>query len=664
MTEPTPLDSSTPPGNTPDFDEAAEVIAVAEALDVLLDDDQALPDLEHAVEHGDTRAFLQILERNQLLDQLAVVCRWVCSWYVQRRCLWLCRNSELVAMSPEEGREATILFARLTGVDGALEKLVEALDNDDDATFQDLLAQFGLQRYCRFVCVLILTVRCELFCVGLATTKDKRPRGLVATLRSLSSATATIAEDEQSFSTVLRAYETGQFSALHEVLGKLHLVRYCHLVCWWLCVLVPYLRCTRICLELGPIEIEKLPRPGDPGPIIEWAKVTVALARPERLPLLLDPLLSHDDPAYLEAIRKLELAPWCHYICWWFLRLRCYRYCWLVCPPRPPLPYFYKLGGYDYTSEVDAGPGGGGLTLADSRAFYSTVRLNGSPLQKSYDGGVPEYRFEVFQGGSWKPVLAGQIAPTAIGSFTQAGLITPKTYVVNGTGGPNEIPVLVKAGGWIEVPTANNYWGAEGYFGPTGDYLRLDTTTIVPPKVHDASTVNGGDPVPATELGSDEVVSIRMRWRKVGDLSDGLITGTASSVAVCNDRFDQVAKKGKWVPTRLDGQLGVVSLDIMELVTGCDEITNQLHVLYTASHPNLGALTLTLDGPGGFTLTMTDNGASTADNRFGQAEVSAPYTAADLKKCTYIATLYAQILLTTGDSSPLDVTDQIGFHKS
>jgi hypothetical protein len=372
-----------------------------------------------------------------------------------------------------------------------------------------------------------------------------------------------------------------------------------------------------------------------------------------------------DTKAFTAAVKQFELSRWCPFLCFWLHRLLCLRFCTVLCPPPPPLPYFYKLGGYDYTSAVDSGTGGTGLT-SDNRAFYATVRLNGSALQKQYNGGAPEYRFEVLLPGAstWAPVLPAQIAPTSIGSFTRVGLITPKQYVVNGTGGPNEITIPVAADGWIAVPTANNYWTAEGYFSSTGDYLNLITAALLPWPPLDVSTVNAGDGVPTAQQGADRVIGIRMRWRRIGDTGNGIDVGTAQSVAVCNDRWNQVQKYGSWVPTRVDGQLAVVSVNVDEIGSGCAEVTNQLHVRYTAAHPNLGPVSMTLTGPGGFSLTMTDDGGASATNRFGVAEVAAPSTAADLQRCTYVVTLSADVLLTTGDSVPLPVQDLVAFHKS
>ena len=649
-------------------DVAGEVGTVSSALRRLLSDESALPELEEALGKGDVEGFARVLHQQGLGDSTEIICRWLCTWRAQRICFWLCRDLPLEDITPEQVGEAVVAFGKLAETEGALAKLVEASDRFDADGFRALLGEFGLLPWCRLVCLWILTIRCQLFCSWLATGQrgGRFTADALVSLRTMATAAARLAERRDELSAVLAAYGKGDVQAVRDVLSRLDLIRYCRLLCWWLCITVPYLRCIRICLPFDIKEFEPVPEPPDPGPIWDWARAVVDLAGQESaVPALVGAAVRGDGTAFTEAVKEFGLVRWCPFLCFWLHRLVCLRFCVVLCPPRPPLPYFYKLGGYDYTSAVDSGAGGTGLT-SDSRAFYATVRLNGSALQKQYSGGAPEYRFEVQLPGTstWTPVLPAQIAPTTIGSFTRVGLITPKQYVVNGTGGPNEITVPVAADGWIAVPTANNYWSAEGYFSSTGDYLNLITSALLAWPVHDVAAVDAGDAVPAAEQGADQVVGIRMRWRKIGDTGDGIDVGTAQSVAVCDDSWNQVQKYGSWVPTRVDGQLAVVSVNVDEIGSGCAEITDQLHVRYTAEHPNLGAVSMSLTGPGGFSLTMTDDAGASATDRYGVAQVSAPNTAADLHKCTYVVTLSADILLTTGDSVPLPVQDLVAFHKS
>ena len=109
----------------------------------------------------------------------------------------------------------------------------------------------------------------------------------------------------------------------------------------------------------------------------------------------------------------------------------------------------------------------------------------------------------------------------------------------------------------------------------------------------------------------------------------------------------------------------MVSVNVDEIGAGCADVTDQLHVRYTAEHPNLGPVTMTLTGPGGFSLTMVDDAAASPPTVvFGVAQVTAPSTAKNLFKCTYVVELSAEVLLTTGDSVPSPVKDMVAFHKS
>jgi len=115
-------------------------------------------------------------------------------------------------------------------------------------------------------------------------------------------------------------------------------------------------------------------------------------------------------------------------------------------------------------------------------------------------------------------------------------------------------------------------------------------------------------------------------------------------------------------------ELGVYLLDILELkVAPCTELTNSLTVLFTAAHPNLGAVNITMTGPGGpFAFSLP---APLAGQQFGTAVPAPPaplpgsWTVASLAPCAYIVGLSVQVLLTTGDGVPSDLYDQIAFCK-
>jgi hypothetical protein len=98
-------------------------------------------------------------------------------------------------------------------------------------------------------------------------------------------------------------------------------------------------------------------------------------------------------------------------------------------------------------------------------------------------------------------------------------------------------------------------------------------------------------------------------------------------------------------------------------VNACADISESLTVLFTASHPNLGPVSISLDGPGGpYSFTLPTPLPETGD-WYGTAVND--FVLSDLIPCAYLVTLSVLPLLTTGDSAfgpPL--TDQIAFCKS
>jgi hypothetical protein len=141
--------------------------------------------------------------------------------------------------------------------------------------------------------------------------------------------------------------------------------------------------------------------------------------------------------------------------------------------------------------------------------------------------------------------------------------------------------------------------------------------------------------------------------------SDG---GECQRLAICDTLYDNVNKGGAWFPQQVANQLAVASVDVHELVAnGCAGIAGALTVLYTAAHPNLGSVSISMAGPGGpygFTLPAP---ADPHDN-FGTATNG--FTVSTLPKCAYVITLAAEVLVTTGDAVPPPVYDQVAFCKA
>jgi hypothetical protein len=354
----------------------------------------------------------------------------------------------------------------------------------------------------------------------------------------------------------------------------------------------------------------------------------------------------------------------------------------LCIPEQPPvttdpLPVFTAIGGYQFLTDIHSTPPGTGLTVGDHRAFYATLRLNGI-LPKKLNNQPMEYRFEVRRTDAvgnptsgWTPIASGQITRTVIGLWQKYAPAFPgdpnpvktKLYTVNGVPGPNELVASFTPDGWIRVPQESNVFGPEGFFQPNGNMIALISQTLAAFGAVDQtgvmagfSSTSGGE-----ALAQNRHFSLRMRVREQGNLGAGVDAGVCEHVAIDNTLYNNVSHHPAWAGYVQSGALGVALLDIKQLTTnGCAGITNALDVLFTAAHPDLGGVSISMIGPGGpygFTLP-----AAVPGEQFGTATPN--FNVAALQACAYIVTLSVQLLLTTGDSIPDNLYDQVAFCKS
>jgi hypothetical protein len=347
-------------------------------------------------------------------------------------------------------------------------------------------------------------------------------------------------------------------------------------------------------------------------------------------------------------------------------------------PTNEPLPVFDALGGYLYASDIHSAVPGSGLTVGDARAFYGTVRLNGV-LPKGLNGQPMEYRFEWRSVdpsgnpvGAWGAVGAGQFANTCLGKLERYApafvgdpnpIKTAKVHADPANPGGGALNAAIVAG-WIQVPQASNVFGPDGFFNPNGNMLAIITGALQASPGIDVTGVQAG--VSSTSLGAplaaNRHVALRMRVRQIGIPGSEIDAGICFHAAFENTLYDGVAKGGAWAPSKANDQLAVVSVDALQLRSnGCAGVTTGLDVVLTATHANLGAVSLVMTGPGGpygFTLP-----AAVPGERFGAAVPSGGWSIGALPDCAYIITLGAQLLLTTGDDIPDTVWDQIAFCK-
>lgn len=637
-----------------------EARASGEAIGRLAQDEATFGRVLEAYRRADAQTIRGLLDEIGVFDRCWLLCSWIASWECIRVCRLLCGG---IPERPPGIRELNQLgraVAQLAGDDALLERLVGAVENEDPKAFASVAEALKLGQWCVLLCYWVCRIRFELMC-ELICEQSPPQKDFLSEVRSASQAVARLVEHEGALRGAAQAYQAKDIAGFRQVLERVDLLRVCHIICFFLCTW----RCIRICLLLCREILQEMP------PVPELREIALRIAKLSQHRELLERLTGaferEDSKAFGAVLEEVELLPYCHFVCHWLCFLECDLYCRLVCPPPAPLPLFRKIGGITYSTQIASAPGGTGLTLADSRAFYSTLRLNGVLYQKLY-GAAMEYRFEIrpLPGGSWTPVLPDQIAATNIGTWTRwtgnpGDPVEAEDYTLNGTSAHNVNPA---ADGWIQVPQEDDFWtvGGTGQFTSNGNMINLISQKIAGWPTIDVGAVAAGQSTAPAGLGQDLLFGIRMRVRQVGNPATEMSAGTCETVAIYNRLYDNVTKGGAWAPNPVDDQLGAAMVNVQEIGSGCGGIKNSITIVYTAAHPNLSTVAVSLTGPGGpFAFTMTDDAAATVQDKFGQATPT--FNVANLQDCAYLVTLSAVLLLTTGDSVPNPILDHVAFCK-
>jgi hypothetical protein len=642
----------------PKNEHLVELAEAARAISTLAEDERSFSQAVKAFEAGDREGFRQALDHLKLLPHCLRICFWLCIWRCVRVCRLICVELPAAAPTAAEIVELARLLQPLRDSPGLLKRLVDAMDRADTETLTGIVKELKIQRFCFFVFYWICTLRCRRFCVSICTATRQVPQeDPLADLRDWLEGLTAVAKDEAGLTKAfdaIRKQDVKGFNAILQGVGVLRLcIILCRFFCYWNCFRI----CFIVCREIPKVDLT----------IPELREFGVALGRLGKdeaaLTRLNDALVREDPRAWDTVVGDLKLSRYCYYVCQWICFTRCELYCWIFCPPGC-LTTFRYIGDYNILTEIDSATG---LTIPDNRAFYLTIRLNGV-LCKQHSGGPAEYRFEYSEdsGATWMAVPTDWIDRTEIGQWQSTVPAPPddvKPYTVKGSAPDDKVATLT-ADGWVQVPQESNVNDAGGNFAPNGDLIMLNTLKMATwADINIAGITAGQSTAP---LGVDRFFALRLRVRRVGMAATEVTAGTCDNVAIYNRRYDNVTHKGAWAPVLVSNQLGVVMVNVEEIGTGCAKITNALTIKYTAAHPNLGTVTISMDGPGGpYGSTLADDAGATPQDRFGTASVVLPpgVTIADLDKCAYLVKMSAALLLTDGDDVPSDIWDEVAFCK-
>ncbi|HKS95280.1 MAG TPA: hypothetical protein VJV74_04005 [Terriglobia bacterium] len=637
------------------------------AMGLLAQDDTVFRALVDAFRAADAESFQRLLGQFKIPD-CELVCFWLRSKEIVLECLELC-GPPREAITAEDIPALAELVVKITSDEELVERLADAVRDRDSKGFASLINQLRAQKYCHLLCHWALIVRWRLVCEIVCSPRPVPVRELDEELAAAGAAVGGLLRDKARLATVIKAAVAFDCATLNSVFGQQGDCFYlCEWICSWRCILVCLPFCRPFPL-LTDTSIEEMRA---------FAQAAARLAAKEgAYASLVDAVLAQNAEAFATLVKQLEVAPFCLQLCHWICFTLCRLFCICVCPPQNLFPQFTSIGGYDYLSNINSALGGNGLTIGDNRAFFDTLRLNGILTQTLF--GLPmEYRFETATTdaagnptGAWTPVLPNQIAKTLLGHWERHIPVPPfietKKYIVNAPPLADEIAATISVDGWIQVPQENNWMSPAGAFVSNGNMIELITQTLALFTAQDETATVAGGPA-KHPLVQDLYFGIRMRVRQQGVPASETDGGTCVHVAIDDTLYNNILLHPDWdggpqtVPPLAQLPLAVCMLDIAELKAHpCGQIGDTLTVLFTAAHPNLGSVGISMTGPGGpygFTLPVLPE----VGDYYGTATPT--FVVSKLKPCAYLVTLQVTLLLTDGDNAPNPLYDQIAFCKS
>ncbi len=625
-----------------------------------------------AFESKDANAFRWVLERLEMLPYCELICEWVRIKLCALRCAEICLPYRTQEEVPSLQKFAHAVV-KLGSNEKLLRRVVDAVACGDVDAYQATIDELGLGEFCHLICYWVCSVGYERVCEYVCHPQPIFLPDAASELRSAGEAMAKFLKNEKAFDAIGKAAIAFNCETLQTAVNRAGFQSDCEILCRFICTW----RYVWVCRELCEIPPRILTGAQAIEEAQSFALATRQLAnQPRVLGDLVAAVQTRNAKAYREIVTRYGFGPYCWQVCAWVGSVTCHEFCVCICPPQGLIPQFTSVGIYDYTTDINSAAGGNGLTIADSLAFFNTLRLNGV-LAQTLGGQPMEYRFETIAtdangtplgGAIWTPVLQNQMAFTLIGIWEHFPPFAHKKYWVNGVqpghdGAPAATDLIVTpdVNGWIQVPQGTDAFSPAGAFSENGNMLELISQSLATWTAADETGVLAGKHA-AYPLVPNLYFGIRMRVRQVGVPASEQDGGTCTHIAIDDTLYNNITLHPDWDGgLQPPGQLAVRMLDIAELIgQPCSDLADTLTVLFTAAHPDLDphGLSITMTGPGGpysFTLPAIPE----AGDWYGTA--TPDFTLSDLSNCAYLITLQMGLLLTDGDDEPGPVYDQISF---
>lgn len=166
-----------------DINPFEEFLTAARAVGKLAAKEDLFSTALKGYETRDVDAVRGVFQQLELLPLCIFICRWLCVIHCHRVCIRICPKFPR-RFTPAEIRELVLRWQKLASDEGMLDKFVSAHQDGDEKTYHAVLKEFGLERFCFFLCNWICHLHCRLYCriicpPSLACSLDE-PKGCTA----------------------------------------------------------------------------------------------------------------------------------------------------------------------------------------------------------------------------------------------------------------------------------------------------------------------------------------------------------------------------------------------------------------------------------------------------------------------------------------------------
>jgi hypothetical protein len=632
--------------------EVPDLQQFARAVVKLSSHEKLLRRVVDAVSCGDGTDYRAALDELKLGEFCHLLCYWVCSIGYDRVCELVCRPQPVFVADPErELRAAGELISGLVKNEKAFDAVAKAAAAFKCETLQSAINQAGFTNRCEIICRLICVWRHVWVCRELCEQPVPILTGAYAIEEAQNFALTArqLAGQPRALADLVNAVQTRNAAAYRAIIAQYGLERYCWQVCGWVTSVTCHEFCYCVCPPLGSYftAIGGLLYESQIDSVLPATGLTTS--NPPQA--FYGTLRLNGSLQKTLAGQPLEYSFWYQTITSASTTLNN-----AIAATDTSITVVASAGFLTSGSfNVAIGSSNGGyeiMTVTNvSGTTWTVVRgQKGTAPAPAPAGATIVAGVEAH--GPWTQVPIGWIPRTVIGQQITGLLphLIVKDVAVNPN--PGDVSVPFTPDGWIQVPqdadiSLNNY------------LINLDSTKLPGFSNSDETTVSAGNAaIPAAP--TDLYFGLQMRVRQHGSTTSSP-GGTCSVVAIDNNLYSNIIHHPEWSKWVGNDAYGVAMVDIKELkAAGCAGITNSLTVLFTASHPNLGSVSLSMVGDSGsFNFTLPTPIPQTGD-WYGTAIND--FKLSDLPPCAYLVTLEVNLLLTTGDSAfPGPLIDQIAF---